>query len=273
MPRPAFRWSGYVFAALLLIAHPAAAVLLDWDAASWAPGTLSNTFQIDPIDPQTLVGVTVTSNNGANLVPYSGAPNPMTPAITPGFQGGLPTIENTLTLAVDLTNSATQSITITISFGATGGASGVSFKLFDIDSGGPYQDQLTSIQGLSIDGTTLIAPTITTSANNLLIGTGLAQSVVGTATAQDTGPNSGRGNVTIDFGSNLIQSLTFTYGSTTAFADPAYQHFGIHDINFTPVPEVNPAAMSGLFCLGVAVVASRRRARQAPNERPSIPGE
>src|SRR5438105_1170061 len=119
---PALRWSGSVFAALMLMlmTHPAMATLLDWDAVTWTEGSLSNTFQPDPVDPETAVTVTVAANNGAPIVPFSVAPNPMTPVITSGFQGGLPTIENTLTLAVDLSNAATQSITITISFAASG---------------------------------------------------------------------------------------------------------------------------------------------------------
>ena len=243
-------------AALILSQNCASALVLDWDSVSWVDGTLNNTFNVSGND----VTVDVSANNGAALAPFSGLPNPQTPTIGNSFQGGLATAENTLILAVDLDNSL-QSITVTVSFAAFGGATDVSFKLFDIDAGGPYQDQVTSIQALSTDGTTLIAPTITTSANNTPIGTGLSQSVVGTATTPSTGANSGRGNVTIDFGTNDIQSFTFTYGSTAAFLDPAYQHFGLYDIDFTPVPEINPALISVLSCLTAAGLVLRRRSK------------
>jgi hypothetical protein len=140
--------------------------------------------------------------------------------------------------------------------------SNVNFSLFNIVAGGGAQDQLTNIQGLSIDGSTLIAPSITTSANNTLVGSGLSQSVIGTAAGSRTGAQSGRGNVGIDFGSNLLQSLSFTFGSTNAFADPAYQHFGIYNITYTPVPEVGPGTFSVVSCLAAAALIASHRGRQ-----------
>jgi hypothetical protein len=244
-------------AALILLQSPAQAVVLDWDLVTWAAGTLSNSYLVDPVDPNSNVTVTVAPNGGAPLVPFSVLPNPATPAITNGFQGGLPTIENTLTIAVHLDNPL-QTITVTIAFGA-GGATNVSFKLFDIDAGGGSQDQLTSIRALSIDGTTLIAPVITASPDNTLVGTGLTQSVVGNATTPGIGATSGRGNVLIDFGTNVIQSLSFDYGGTAAFPTPSYQHFAIHDITFTPVPEMNPTFLSVFACLASAGLVYRHR--------------
>ena len=258
MPRSILRPHLCALAALILFQAQARALVLDWDTVAWANGSLNNSYQIDPMAGGPDVNVAVTSNNGAPLVPYSAPPNPQTPTINNVFQGGLPTVENTLTLAVDLANPS-QSVTITISFANPGGVQGVSFKLFDIDAGGGSQDEVTMIRALSIDGSTLIAPTITTSANNTLVGSGLTQSVVGTATTASTGPTSGRGNVTIDFGTNVIQSLSFTYGCTVAFPDPAYQHFGLHDVSFTPVPEINPAILSTISCLVAAGFALRHR--------------
>ena len=258
---PTLRRCLWVIATLVLFQSYAGAAVLNWNTVAWTDGSLNNSYQADPADPSSGITIDVAANNGAPIVPFSGAPNPMTPTVNAVFQGGRASIENTLTIAVDLANAATQSITVTISFAVTGGASGVSFQLFDIDAGGPYQDQLTQITALSIDGSTLIAPTITTSANNTLIGSGTSQSVVGTGTTPDAGPNSGRANVTIDFGANLVQSLTFTYGGTAAWPNPAYQHFGIGDITFTPVPEVNPALLSVLSCLTAAGLARRHRAK------------
>lgn len=248
------------FIALILVQSRAAAAVMDWDGVYWGDGDLTNSYQADPSDPESGITVTVSSNNGANLVPYSGAPNPMTPAVGTFFQGGLPGIENTLTIAVDLANP-NQSVTISISFASSGGASDVSFSLFDIDAGGGAQDQLSLIRALSIDGVTLIAPTITTSLNNLLIGTGIDQSVVGTGATASTGLTSGRGNVSISFGTNLIQSLTFTYGNTAAIPNPAYQHFGVHDISFTPVPEIDPAFVTVMCCSAAAGLMLHRRRR------------
>lgn len=255
LPR-AFRRYQCVCAALLLLQSQAAAVTLDWDTVSWVDGSLSNSFDVDGGGND--ITVSVTPNGGAPLVPYSVAPNPQTPTVNAVFQGGLFLVENTLTLAVDLSDADKQTITIYVAF-SPGGASNVAFTLFDIDAGGGTQDHLTSIHALSVDGFTLIAPTITPSADNTLIGSGVNQSVVGTGNTNSTGLASGRGNVGISFGSNVIQSFTFNYGGTNAFPNPAYQHFGMHDINFTPVPEVNPAIMSVFSCLAAIALIWRHR--------------
>ncbi len=260
---PTFWRYSCLLSALILFQGHVSAVVLDWDNVPWTEGSLNNSYQADPAAPESFLTIDVSSNNGANLVPYAAAPNPMTPVVNQVFQGGLPSVESTLTLAVNLSDPS-QSITLKVSFAASGGASNVSFKLFDIDAGGGSQDQLSSIYAVSIDGITLIAPTITTSADNTLIGTGVNQSVVGTANTASLGATSGRGNVTIDFGTNLIQSFTFSYGSTAAFADPNYQHFGLHDINFTPVPEMNPSLLSAFSCALAAGFVFRHRGRARP---------
>lgn len=249
-----------VFAVLLFSYGHADGVVLDWDSVTWNNGDMSNSYDVDPGVAGNDVTVSVTTNNGAVLQPYVASPFPQTPAVNAVFQGGLATIENTLTLAVDL-DDPLQSITLTVSFSATGGATDVSFTIFDLDAGGGSQDQLSLIRGLSIDGSTLIAPIITTSADNTLIGTGIDQSVLGTGNTPSTGATSGRANVMISFGTTAIQSFTFTYGSTNAFSNPAYQHFGLHDLSFTPVPEINPTLMSIFSCLAAAGIVLRHRAK------------
>jgi len=255
-------------AALVTLLAPAAAraLVLDWDGVTWTAGSLSNSYDIDPAKAGNDITVAVTANGGATFQPEVVTPFPMTPAKSPSFQGGLATTENTLCLALNLTSNA-QSVTVTVSLSTlyTAGVYNVSFSLFDIDlvdgDGSAYQDQLSSIRGLSIDGTTLIAPTITTSLNNSLSGSGINQIVTGTASTSDTGAGSGNSNVTISFGSNAIKSFTFTYGSGPLFADPTFQHVGIHDLSFTPVPEINPAISAIISCLVVGGLAARHRVR------------
>jgi hypothetical protein len=234
----------FIFLVLFLTSR-VQAITLDWDTVTWTPGSLTNSYNIDPSKAGNDITVTV-SGNTAQLQPELVAPNPMTPAVTTDFEGGLGTAQNTLCLAVNFANQS-QSVTVTVDFSAlyTAGVQGVSFTLFDIDfsaaSGNNYQDLLSSITATSIDGTTLVAPTITTSANNVRSGSGLTQVVNGTVSTTDIGPGSGNGNVTISFGATPIKSFTFTYGSGSGtVADPTYQHVGMHDITFTPVPEINP---------------------------------
>jgi hypothetical protein len=242
------------------------AVILDWNTVSWTAGTLSNSYDVDPAKAGNDITVAV-SGNTAQLQQELASGNPMTPAITPDFQGGLASPTNTLCLAVNFSNQS-QAVAVTVNFSAlyTLGVQNVSFTLFDFDfsaaSGNNYQDQLRGITATSIDGVTLVAPTITTSANNTLSGSGLTQVVDGTVSTVDTGPGSGNGNVTISFGATAIKSFTFTYGSGSGtVADPTYQHVGITGISFTPVPEVNPAWSAVGSCLLAAALILRHSAK------------
>jgi len=242
------------------------AVVVDWDSLTWTPGSLTNSYDVDPAKTGNDITVTVSGNTG-QLQPELVAPNPQTPAITTNFQGGLGTAQNTLSIAVNFTNQS-QSVTITIDFSAlySLGVQNVSFQLFDFDfasaSGNNYQDKLSGITALSIDGTTLVAPTITTSSANTRTGTGLTQVVTGIASVSDTGASSGNGNVTISFGTTAIKSFTFTYGSGSGTAsDPTYQHVGIHDITFTPVPELNPTWTAVGSCLVACALILRHSAK------------
>jgi hypothetical protein len=239
---------------------------LDWDTATWSAGSLSNSYDIDAARAGNDITVTVSGNTG-QLQQEIVSPNPMTPAVTTDFQGGLGTAQNALCLAVDLT-SQSQSVTVTVDFSAlyTLGVQNISFTVFDIDSsaasGSNYQDLLSGITALSTDGTTLVAPTIVNSANNTIIGTGLTRAVAGTASTADIGPDSGDGNVTITFGATAIKSFTFTYGSGSGtVTDPTYQHVGIGDITFTPVPELNPAWTAFGSCVVAAALILRHSAR------------
>jgi len=254
-----------IFFSLATLTATSQALTLDWDGVTWTAGSLSNSYDVDGATPGNDVAVTV-SGNTAQLQPQLVSPYPQTPAVTTDFAGGLTPVQNTLSLAVNFTNQA-QVITVTVDFSAlyAAGVDNVSFTIFDVDfdnsGGSTYQDQLRSITALSIDGTTLIAPTITTSSSNTLTGSGLTQVVTGTASVVDTGAGSGDGNVTISFGTNAIKSFTFTYGSGSGtVADPTYEHIGLHDILFTPVPEINPAWSAVASCLLAAGLVLLHRA-------------
>jgi hypothetical protein len=241
------------------------AVTLNWGSEPWAAGSLQNSYDIDPAYSGNDVTVTVSGNTG-QLQPELAAPNPMTPAVTAAFQGGYGSPQNSLCIATNFTNRS-QGITVTVDFSAqyTQGVTNVSFTIFDVDfangGGSNYQDQIRSIMAVGIDGS-LIAPTITTSLNNVLSGTGLNQVVNGITSTPDTGAGSGNGNVTISFGSAAIRSFTFTYGSGNGtVADPTYQHIGMSNIVFTPVPEMNPAFGASLSCIVAGLLVLRHNAR------------
>lgn len=249
---------------LVATAH---AITLDWNTVTWTAGSLSNSYDVDAAKSGNDITVTV-SGNTALLQQELASGNPMTPAITPDFQGGLAAPVNSLCIAVNFTNQS-QAITVTVDFSSlyTLGVQNVSFTLFDIDfsnvSGNTYEDELRGITATSTDGVTLVAPTITTSANNTLSGTDLTQVVNGTVSTADTGAGSGNGNVTISFGATAIKSFTFTYGSggPAGVTDPTYQHVGISSITFTPVPEINPAWSAVGSCLLAAALILRHSAK------------
>ena len=235
------------------------AVTLDWDGVSWTPGSLSNSYDIDPLRAGNDITLALTGNTG-QFAPKNGFAMPSTQNF---IEGGLSPVQNALVLHLDLANTS-QSVTMTVNFSAqyTQGVANVSFTIFDVDfSSGGFQDQLRSITALSIDGTTLIAPTITTSSANSVSGTGFNKVVTGVSGNTDTGATSGNGNVTISFGAAAIKSFTFIYGSgSTAPADPTTQGIALHDITFTPVPEINPAWSTVASCLIAAVFILRHGA-------------
>jgi hypothetical protein len=248
--------------AFAVIGSPASAVTVNWSALTWTnPGslsgnpTISNSYDVDAGNAGNDVTVAI-SGNTSQFQPSldSAAGNPQTPQITRAFDGGLSTSPKTLELALDLSNN-TQSVTVTVTFASnyTLGVNNISFKLFDIDSstgsgtsGSNYQDLVKSITATSILGTT-ISPTITADGPNVTLGgTGNNQTLTGNLSTADT---SGAANATISFSSAVgIRSFTFTYGDTTAFADPTYQHIGIYNIDYSVVPEINPTWFSLLSC-------------------------
>jgi len=261
------RFSLFGATALLFaaICEPSSALTLSWGSEPWVAGSLQNSFDVDPAHAGNDVTVTVAGNTG-QLQQELVAPNPMTPAVAAAFQGGAGAPQNSLCIATNFANRS-QGITVTVDFSAqyTQGVSNVSFTIFDVDfsntSGNTYQDQIRSIMAVGIDGS-LIAPTITTSVNNVLSGTGLNQVVNGVVSTADTGPGSGNANVTISFGNAAIRSFTFTYGSGTGtVADPTYQHIGMSDVTFTPVPEMNPAFGASLSCIAAMLLVVRHNAR------------
>ncbi len=234
------------------------AITLDWDTVTWTPGALSGSFDVDPLKPGNDITVTLSGDTG-QFVPKG---TTTVPAIGKLIEGGLTPVENALILHVSLANQ-TQRIIVTVDFSAqyTQGVNNVSFTIFDVDfSSNSFQDQIRTIRALSIDGVTLIAPTITVGTAATLSGTGINQVVNGTAGSPDTGAGSGAGNVTISFGTAAIKSFTFTYGSgSNAPASPSNQGIALHDIYFTAVPEINPAWISFLSCLAASGFALRHR--------------
>jgi hypothetical protein len=93
-----------------------------------------------------------------------------------------------------------------------------------------------------------------------LSGVGLAHVLTGNAAVADTGAGSANGNATIGFGSTAITGFSFDFKNDGG--PPRFQSIGLFDINFTPVPEINPAWAGGSACL-IAAFATFWRRRKA----------
>lgn len=253
----------FIFLGLLCFSSFAQAVTLDWDATAWTPGTLTNSYDVDSSVPGNdltfaLGGTTgELANDSVNNLP--------TPNINSNLEGGLTPVQNALNIAIDL-GKKDRFVTMTITFSAsyTQGVENVSFTLFGIDqaTGGSniYIDEISSITALSIDGVTQIAPTMTVGSAVSLSGTGLNQVLTGTANVPNTGAGSDAGNATISFNATGIRSITFTFGAGgNSAVNPTFQDISLHDLTFSPVPEVNPAVAAACICFFGLVVMNRQR--------------
>ena len=251
-----------VLLALLLAgwAAPAKALVLDWDAVTWTPGSLTNSFNISGQGFNDIT-VAITSQNPGIFTndPTTGT---QTPAINQTMTGGLSPVQNSLIIAANLhTNS---NLTVQFSFtGAQAGANNVSFSIFDIDVT-TNSDIISNIYGVAPDGTHVAATITNVGSVVTLGGTGLTQTLTGNAASANDSSN---GNATLSFGSTLITDVFFTFSNTAGA--PRYQDIGIGDLTFTPVPEMNPAISASISCLialGLTVLM-QRRARVRRNAR------
>ena len=241
--------------------HPGDALVLDWTTESWTPtapsaNTLRDEFDVDgtPGTDITLSLVYSTQNAGS---PWRAG----LPAIDATLEGGQPSGTRSLHLGVDFVAQA-HTITITVDFSNYAqGVEGVSFSLFDIDradGSALYIDQIRSIIGTAPDGSD-VAPVFSDLGTRVTLGTGLSPTLTGNGPAADTGAGSNAGNATISFASP-IRSFTFVWGVPNSNANnPIPMDISLGDINFSPVPEVNPAVAAAALCGGAMFFVLRRK--------------
>lgn len=98
----------------LLTRQPVAATLLDWDTLGWTPGSLSNSYDIDP--NETGNDLTFTLSDNVNTFTNDATSGVQTPAITMSLAGGVSPVQNSLQLSANLRSSTT--ITFTANFSA-----------------------------------------------------------------------------------------------------------------------------------------------------------
>jgi hypothetical protein len=85
-----------VLAALYSSPH-ARGALVDWDTLTWAPGSLSKSFDVDPSNAGNDIAFTLSGNTGTFTNDVS--TGIITPAITMSLQGGQSPVQKSLELA------------------------------------------------------------------------------------------------------------------------------------------------------------------------------
>jgi hypothetical protein len=256
------RWSVVSAAVLfcLTAASSSKGVIVDWDTATWNPGSRSNSYDLNA-DQVTDITISM-SSTPSNI--WDPDPNgTATPTINQILTGGLPPVQGevpkSLMLAADLKTHS--DITVQLSFTAGNQlATNVSFTIFDIDVS-TNNDIISGIYGVALDGSHVAATITNVGSAATLTGTGLTYVLTGNAASAD---NSSNGNATISFGSAILTDVFFVFSNNAGA--PFYQDIALGDINFTPVPEINPAIASVGSCLlatGMMLLVHRRRRTKA----------
>jgi hypothetical protein len=242
-----------IFAALALNAEPASAALVNWDVLTWTPGTLSNSYDVDPsrAGSDVTFTLTTTKSNFTN----DKASGTLTPAITMSLQGGVSPLEKSLELAADL--GTTSRVTMTVGFSSlyTLGVNNVTFSIFDIDLE-TNKDVITGIFGIAMDGSK-VAPIITYGPAMSSSGGGQGQTLTGILGSPDAGAGSGAGTATISFGATPIKGFVFTWSNSNGA--PFYQQIALGDISYSVVPEANATSLAFAVCCLAALVRKGRR--------------
>ncbi|MCC7519638.1 MAG: hypothetical protein IT578_10690 [Verrucomicrobiae bacterium] len=259
-----------IVAAFFAAAASARAIVLDWSALTWTPGSLTNSYDIDPNNPGHDITITISGNVSAlGNDTLTGDP---TPDISTFKEGGQSSpIQPSLAFLVDFANK-NQAITVTIDFNYQNGVDTVSYYIFDIDVGNAsgskytYVDQIRSIWGQRLDGAIMGATTLTNGPAVTLAGSGTNRTATAnTRTVPDSGSGSGAGNLYVSYGTNVVNSIQFTYGSgANAQNNPATQAISLFNIEYRVVPEMN--ALYGTSAVVLATLAAltwRRRRRQS----------
>lgn len=236
---------------LMVTASSSMALVLDWDARTYTPGSLNQGFEFDNALAGNEVTFVITGNTN-KLRPDVGT-GVNTPSVSTSLQGGLG--QSSLNITA---NVGTQTeITVTVSFSNlyVQGVENVSFTIFDIDKT-TDSEFIKNITATTVNGTVIPATISNVGSMVTLSGTGISQLLTGQGAAANT---DGTGNATISFGANAIRSFTFTFDNSSG--PPRIQEIGMHDLNFTPVPEVNPAITATVSCLAVSGLMFFHRSR------------
>lgn len=245
-----------VVATFALACPSAKALLVNWDTLTWAPGALTNSYDIDPGTPGN--DVTITVSGKAGTFTNDSSTGIITPNIGTAITGGLNPVQKSFEIAGNLFTNSKVTLAVNFTPQYNLGVRNVSFTIFDIDLS-TNKDQIKSIYGIALDGTHVAATITNLGSVVTLTGSGLAQVLAGNAASPNSGAGSANGNATISFGNTAIKGFSFVFANTPG--PPRYQDIAIGDIFFTPIPEVDPAVPAIILCAAAVVFAHLRKRR------------
>ena len=204
--------------------------LFDWDAVTWAAGSLNNSYQLSTWG--TIEFDIVSNANLTSRASFGG----QTPILTTAVSGGLTPAQNSLAFNMDNANQS-QEVVTTVNLPQT--VTGAQFKMFDIDQSSSFQDRVT-VYGF--DNGLRVNAVLTNGSANTISG----PSLLGTGGAGDT-TDDGDGTFTF---LDPIDTIVIEYGSGTAApTNPGNQSIAIHDFIFcTPdLADLNVTKISSVL--------------------------
>jgi hypothetical protein len=110
--------AAWIVAWFLPFAAPAD-IVLNWDALTWTPGSLSQSYDIDPNNPGN--DITITFSGDTSYL------HDKSPAIDAATRGGQSPAQDSLGVHVDFANNS-QKLTVTITFNYAYGVDAASFR-------------------------------------------------------------------------------------------------------------------------------------------------
>ncbi|HEY1169989.1 MAG TPA: hypothetical protein VGH19_01350 [Verrucomicrobiae bacterium] len=259
---------------LMIIGFPTKsdAIVLDWSSytsLTWTQSgsTYSTSIDFDPSNAGNDITISISGDTGEFLTGY--------PYYSPGVNsiitGGEGNNEESLLLAFNW-SSRSDSVTVTLNFHYADGIENLEFSLFDIDrldegNNSGFRDYISNIQA-SNDGGANVIPTLTQEDDDYVTIANKGKSSQTARGDEGSADNSDNANVDFDFGTNVVDQVSFQYGNhSSAPSNPGQQGIGLYDISFNKakpkVPEVGTNLAA--FCLCACVVLGRyiRRYRTA----------
>lgn len=213
-----------------ILSCPAGQSIFDWDAVTWAAGSLNNSYQLS--NWGTIEFDIVSSANLTSRASFGG----QTPILTTAVSGGLNPAELGLAFNADNDNRS-QEVVTTVTLPRV--VTGAQFKVFDIDQSSSFQDRVT-VYGFN-NGIRVNAILTNGSANTIS-----GPSLLGSGGAGDT-TNAGDGTFTF---LDPIDTIVIEYGNgPSAPTNPGNQSIAIHDFTFcTPqLPDLSVTKISSVL--------------------------